>query len=139
MKNNFRLIILLAAFAILFSGAASAGAAEPVKNPTLKDLQGHWQGNTSYDSPSFTTDCNLTVTGSKATYKSERGSGAFFNVTIAGEEINMVTPSGKTSNTCKLSKESDTLVLKCRIDVAAAPQAKVSKAMTGTMRLEKDK
>jgi hypothetical protein len=139
MKISLKSIVLLAVFAILFSGAVSAGAAEKIKNPTLKDLEGHWQGNSRFDnSMGLTTTCYLTFKGDKATYSSERG-GYVAKVTIEGEVISMVTPSGKRSDTCKLSKDANTFILNCDIDMAANPTAKVSKAMTGSMRLEKDK
>jgi hypothetical protein len=137
MKITFTLIVLLSAIVMLFSGAVSAGAAESVKNPLLKDLQGHWQGNARYDR-SFTVTCNMTFSGAKATYSSERG-GYVGKVTINGEVIEITTPSGKRTDTCKLSKASDTLVLDCQVDMAANPTAKVPKAITGNMRLEKDK
>ena len=137
MKNNFRLIILLSAFAILLSGAVSAGAAESIKNPTLKDLQGHWQGNTSWERGSTTT-VNMRIKGDTASYSTEKGA-YVGKITIKGEEITISPPSGRRTDTCKLSKDKDTLALKCDVDQQAAPQANITRAMRGTMRLEKDK
>jgi hypothetical protein len=141
MKINFAPIILLAALAILFSGTVSAENTELIKDPSLKDLQGHWQGTSRADrvmASSSTKTVQMTFAGTKATYSSETG-GYVAGVTIKGEEINITTASGKTSNTCKLSKASNTLILNCSWDMAANPQYKISKAYSGTLRLEKDK
>jgi hypothetical protein len=135
MRINRLLIILFSAFAILFIGTVSAESADQITNPTLKDLQGHWHGFTNVPKYRISTTCYYTFAGDKATYSSERG-GYKAKVTLKGEEININTADGKISETCKLSKESDTLVLKCSFDVA---KYGVKEAYDGTRRLEKDK
>jgi hypothetical protein len=138
MKISFTTIILLAAGMILFSGAVPAGSAESMKNPTLKDLQGHWQGTSRLDKSLINKTVQMRFSGAKANYSSETGS-YVARVTIKGEEIDITTASGKTSNTCKLSKDANTLILNCKWDMAQNIQHKVDKAYSGNMRLEKDK
>ncbi len=141
MKIRFALISLAAAFAVFICGTFSAISAEDIKNPTLKDLQGHWQGTLRVDKAmvsSGTRTVQMSFSGTKVTYSSETVS-YVAKAAINGEEINITVASGKRSDTCKLSKEANTMILNCKWDMAANPQKNVSKASSGTMRLEKDK
>ena len=123
---------------MLCSGMYSATGAEDIKTPTLKDLQGHWQGTSRVDKVMVTRTVQMKFAGTKATYSSESNN-YVAEVKIKGEAIDITTASGKTSNTCKLSKETNTLILNCTWDIAANPKANISKAYSGAMRLEKDK
>jgi hypothetical protein len=136
MKITFASIFFLAALTILFSGTISAGEKEAIKNPTIKDLQGHWEGTLRSDSARAHSyrNVNLRISGTKADYSSETNS-YVAKLTVSGEEINIT--AARRSDTCKLSRESDILVLNCNWDMAANPQKNIPRAVSGTMRLEK--
>jgi hypothetical protein len=136
MKTCFAPIILAVVMAMLLGGAISAQGADPVKNPTLKDMQGHWEGTLRTDGARSggTRDVNLRIAGTKVTYNSETNT-YVAKLDIKGEEINIT--AARRSDVCKLSKDSNTLILNCNWDMAANPQKNISKAYSGTMRLEK--
>jgi ribosomal protein L31 len=134
--NKIKYAVLFMALLILCAGAVSAGEMELVKNPTLEDLQGSWEGTSqtgggSSDSTGMQT-VSLLFSGAKVKYKSERTSFRM-RATITGEEIKLTT--ARRTYSCKLNKASNPMILNCRFDVDASKRS--HKAYSGTMRLEK--
>ena len=142
MKNLFVLTLFLLVMTMTSTNATSAENMEPIKNPTLKDLQGKWEGisrlpwrgvfysavTNRYERPVV-----MTFDGAKASYSSTEAHFDMY-VKIAGEDITLT--AGKRTDVCKLNSSPDTMALDCKFEVGDTDK---HMGYSGTMRLEKKK
>ncbi len=140
MKKLFIAASFILAMTLMSAETVPAENMEPINNPTLKDLQGKWDGTSrlpfrgvfySAVTKRYGKPVVMIFDGAKARYSSED---AHFDadVKIAGEEITMT--SGRRTDICKLNNAADTMVLDCKFEVAAAED---KRGYSGTMHLEK--
>ena len=142
MKNLIMVTIFLLVMTLIFAGTTLAENMEPIKNPTLKDLQGKWEGisrlpwrgvfysavTNRYERPVV-----MTFDGAKASYSSKEAHFDMY-VKIAGDDITLT--AGKRTDVCKLNSSPDTLALDCKFEVGDTDK---HMGYSGTMRLEKKK
>ena len=140
MKHLFISAFFLLTIMMISMDATSDENTEPIKNPTFTDLQGKWDGTLSRPfrglvwsaiSKRYGKSVVMTFDGTKATYASADAN-LNMDVKIDGEDITLT--GGKRTDTCKLSKSSDTKSLDCNFEVGTT---EAHGSYSGKMHLEK--